>query len=162
MIPDEGQTVERKESLGEWRQIVETCAAFATAQGGRIFIGVRDDGTVIGVQVGKGTLEDLANKIAQNTNPKVVPSIATVIEQGRTVITVEVPETPTKPVYAFDKPLRRSGRTNQTLSPTEAAELHLTTRGITWDETTLPEASLQDIDSEKVHRFLHGPKASGS
>jgi len=47
MIPDEGQTVERKESLGERREIAETCAAFASAQGGRIYIGVRDE--LIGV-----------------------------------------------------------------------------------------------------------------
>lgn len=153
-IPSEGETVELKESLGEWKTIVATCAAFATAQGGRLYIGVADDGRVVGVQVGKGTLEDLANKIAQNTSPKIVPTVATVVKKGKTVIMLEVPENPTKPVYAFDKPLRRSGRTTQTLSPTEAAELHLATRGITWDETISPEASLQDIDAEKVRNFL--------
>jgi predicted HTH transcriptional regulator len=47
MIPLEGQTVELKESLGLWREIVATCAAFASAQGGRIYVGVRDDGTAI-------------------------------------------------------------------------------------------------------------------
>lgn len=153
-IPSEGEAVELKESLGEWKEIVATCAAFATAQGGRLYIGVADDGRVVGVQIGKGTLEDLANKIAQNTSPKIVPTIATVVRQGKIVIMLDVPENPTKPVYAFDKPLRRSGRTNQTLSPTEAAELYLTTHGITWDETTLPKASLQDINAEKVRNFL--------
>lgn len=77
MKPEEGQTVERKESLSQWRDIVETCAAFASAQGGKVYVGVRDDGAVVGVQLGKGTLEDLANKITQNTSPKVVPTIAT-------------------------------------------------------------------------------------
>jgi predicted HTH transcriptional regulator len=57
MIPEEGQTVDCKESLGQHREIVETCAAFATAQGGTLYIGVRDDGSVLGVQIGKGTLE---------------------------------------------------------------------------------------------------------
>ncbi len=153
-IPAEGETVELKRSLGERREIVETCAAFATAKGGRIFIGVADDGRIVGVQIGKGTLEDLANKIAQNTSPKIVPTVATVVNEEKTVITLEVPEHPTKPVYAFGKPWRRSGRTNQVLSPNEAAELYLATRGITWDETALPEASLQDISAEKVRSFL--------
>ena len=49
--------VERKESLGERREIVQTCAAFASARGGRIYIGVRGNGTVVGVQIGRGTLE---------------------------------------------------------------------------------------------------------
>lgn len=153
-MPAESESVELKRSLGEWKEVVETCAAFATAKGGRIYVGVTDDGRVVGIQIGKGTLEDLANKIAQNTVPKLVPAIATDMMGGDTVITVEVPEHPTKPVYAFGKPWRRSGRTNQVLSPNEAAELYLATRGITWDETTLPEASLQDISAEKVRSFL--------
>lgn len=77
-IPAEGETVELKGSLGEWKEIVATCAAFATARGGRLYIGIADDGRVVGVQIGKGTLEDLANKVVGNTNPRIVPSIATI------------------------------------------------------------------------------------
>ena len=154
MIPDEGQTVERKESLGERREIVETCAAFASAPGGRIYIGVRDNGTVVGVQIGKGTLEGLANDIAQNTVPKLVPGITTVQEAGRTVIVVEVSENPTKPVSAYGRAYRRSGRTNQVLAASEIAELYFTSRGVTWDETVRADATLDDIDADKVRRFL--------
>ena len=154
LIPTEGETVEFKESLGEWKEIVATCAAFATAKGGRVYVGVANDGRVAGVQIGKCTLEDLANKVVQNTNPRIVPSIATIRSEGKTIITLDVPQNPAKPVYAFDKPLRRSGKTNQTLSPSEAADLYFATRGITWDETILDEASLRDIDVERVRSFL--------
>ena len=65
----ESERVECKQSLGEWKEIVETCAAFATARGGIIYVGIASDGTPSGVQVGKGTLEDLANKIKLNTDP---------------------------------------------------------------------------------------------
>jgi ATP-dependent DNA helicase RecG len=125
MIPAEGQTVEHKASLGERREVVETCAAFASAQGGRIYIGVRDNGTVVGVQFGKGTLEGLANDIAQNTVPKLVPILTTAQEAGLAVIVVEVAENPTKPVSAYGRAYRRSGRTNQVLALDEAAELYL-------------------------------------
>ena len=37
-IPPEGQTVEWKRSPGEWKEIVETCAAFAAATGARRII----------------------------------------------------------------------------------------------------------------------------
>ena len=153
-IPDEGQTVERKESLGERREIVETCAAFASAQGGRIYIGVRDNGVIVGVQTGKGTLEGLANDIAQNTVPKLVPAITTVQEAGQTVILVEVEENPTKPVSAYGRAYRRSGRTNQVLPASEIAELYFASRGVTWDETVRADATLDDIDAEKVRKFL--------
>lgn len=154
-IPTEGETVELKESLGEWKEIVETCAAFANARGGRIFVGVSQDGKVRGVQAGKGTLEDLVNKIGQNTSPRIVPSMSTHLENGKTILLVEVAESATKPVYAFERPFRRSGRSNQRLSPGEAAQLYLDSRGVTWDETLIPEATMQDIASERVKDFLH-------
>ncbi len=154
MISEEGQTIERKQSLGERREIVETCAAFATARGGRIYIGVRDNDQVVGVQIGKGTLEGLANDIAQNTMPKLVPQIETIREAGQTVIVVEVSENPVKPVTAFGRAYRRSGRTNQVLSAGEIAELYFATRGVTWDETIRADATLNDIDAEKVRNFL--------
>lgn len=143
MIPEEGQTVERKQSFGERRQIVETCAAFATAQGGRIYIGVGDQGHVAGVQIGKGTLESLANDITQNTVPKLVPAIQTIQESGQTVVVVEVTQNPVKPVTAYGRAYRRSGRTNQVLPASEIAELYFTSRGATWDETIRMEAGAE-------------------
>lgn len=158
-IPPEGESVELKRSLGEWKEIVETCAAFATAKGGRLYIGVADDGRVVGVQIGKGTLEDLTNKIAQNTVPKLVPAVTTQAHAGATFIVVDVAESTTKPVTAFGRALRRSGRTNQVLSATEIAELYLATRGVTWDQTARPDATLDDIDRDKVQRFLARARA---
>jgi ATP-dependent DNA helicase RecG len=115
---------------------------------------VADDGRITGVQIGKGTLEDLANRIAQNTTPKVVPTITTQGEPGATVIILDVPEHQTKPVTAFGRPYRRAGRTNQVLSASEVAELYLASRGLTWDQTVESDASLSDIDPEKVRKFL--------
>ena len=44
-IPPESELVEWKQSLGEWKEIVETCAAFATARSGTIYVGVASNGT---------------------------------------------------------------------------------------------------------------------
>ncbi|MEM4722101.1 MAG: ATP-binding protein, partial [Candidatus Methanomethylicaceae archaeon] len=64
----ETQTTENKQSLREWREIVESVAAFATSKGGVVRIGISPKGERVGVQLGKATLEDLANKIKQNTD----------------------------------------------------------------------------------------------
>ncbi len=154
MIPSEGQTVELKESLSQWRPIVETCAAFATAQGGKIYVGVKDSGVPVGVTVGRGTLEDLTNKIVQNTSPKLVPGISTTEAGGKTVIVVEAGESSTKPVHAFERAFRRSGRTNQVLSPGEAAEMYLQSRGRTWDYTAVADAKMSDLDGDLVRRSV--------
>ncbi len=159
VVPPEGEVVELKQSLAEWKEIVETCAAFATAKGGRIFAGITSSGKVRGVHLGKGTLEDLANKITNNTSPRLVPSISTRHQDGKTLIVIEVRESPTKPAYAFDRPFRRSGRTNQRLSPVEASELYLESRGLTWDETTVTDTGLKDVDPVAVRHFLTLAKA---
>lgn len=74
-LPPESQTVEWKQSLGEWKEIVETCAAFATSEGGTIYVGISPKGDPVGVELGKDTLEDMANKIKVNTDPAQFPSI---------------------------------------------------------------------------------------
>ena len=57
----ESQNIEWKES---WRdEYLKWICGFANAQGGKIYIGTRDDGTVIGVRNPKKLLEDIPNKI---------------------------------------------------------------------------------------------------
>ena len=71
----ESTTVEWKKSLAEMKEIIETVTAFANTEGGCIFIGVSDAGKILGVQIGKGTIEDLVNRIGQHTEPKIQPRI---------------------------------------------------------------------------------------
>ena len=152
--PVESETAEWKQSLSEWKEIVESCAAFASANGGTVYIGVRPKGAIAGVAIGKGSLEDLANKIVQNTEPRLVPSIEIKTVDEQTVVQVDVGPSAAKPVFAFGRALRRSGRTNQRLHPEDIARLYMDSRGITWDETTLRGLELSDVNSKLVRRFL--------
>lgn len=163
MLPDklnnllcsESETVEWKRSPGEWKEIVVATAAMASLHGGQICIGVEPSGRVCGVELGKGTLEDLANKIAQGTSPRVIPSISSIKRDNKTIVVVSVPESTPKPVYAFDRPYRRAGKTNQRLSQEEAMRLFMSSRGVTWDQSTLTDATVaEDIDPALVRRFL--------
>jgi ATP-dependent DNA helicase RecG len=155
LLRSEGETVEWKRSLGEWKEIVVATAAMASLHGGQICIGVEPTGRVSGVEIGKGTLEDLANKIAQGTSPRVTPSISSAKRDRRTIVVVSVPESTPKPVYAFDRPYRRAGKTNQRLSQEEAMRLFMSSRGVTWDQSTLTDATVEeDIDPVLVRGFL--------
>jgi ATP-dependent DNA helicase RecG len=149
----EGETVEFKRSLGELREIVETVGAFANAHGGRILIGIDRDGHVVGVDLGRGSLESLANAIQQNTDPKVLPSLSTATVEGKAIIVVEVTESPLKPVFAYHKPFKRVGRSNHVLSAAEVARLAMESYRLSWDAAPL-EAELGEIDPEAVKRFL--------
>lgn len=57
----ESQTLEFKSSLTLKQEIGETVSAFANTTGGIILIGVSDEGKVSSVEIGRKTLEDLAN-----------------------------------------------------------------------------------------------------
>lgn len=150
----ESEHLEHKKSLGEWQEIVESIAAFATTKGGIIRIGIAPDGKHTGIQVGKGTIEDLANRIRINTQPPQYPSITWEGPDKEAVITLEVQESPVKPVWAFNRPIKRVGKTNQRLSPDETRRLMETTTGRSWDSLPCEEMTIADIDKQAVERYL--------
>jgi len=149
----ESETLEFKRSLGELREIVETVGAFANAHGGTLLIGVDRDGQVVGVQLGRGSLESLANAVQQNTDPKVLPSISVATLEGNTVIVVEVPASPVKPVFAYQKAFKRVDRSNHILAAAEVARLAMESYQLSWDAAPI-EASLTEIVPEAIRQFL--------
>jgi len=153
-IPDESQTVEWKQSFGEWKEIVETCAAFATAEGGTIYVGTSPDGKRVGVTVGKGSLEDIANKIKTNTDPAQFPSIEVKGDPPSAVVEIHVRPDPIKPVWAFGRPVKRVGRTNQFIKRDEAQRLLEVSTGRTWDALPCEGFLRRDISMKAVRDFL--------
>ena len=63
-------------------------------------IGVSDKSEVVGVDIGKKTIESLANRIKQNTDPTIYPSIRVGEIDEKQVIVVDVEESKQKPVLA--------------------------------------------------------------
>lgn len=56
----ESTTLEFKRSTGELREALQTACAFANGDGGRVLVGVRPDGEVVGQQVSEQTYHELA------------------------------------------------------------------------------------------------------
>lgn len=153
-LPLESQTVEWKQSLGEWKEIAETCAAFATAQGGTIYVGVSPKGEKTGVQIVPGAIEDLVNKIKINTESAQFPAVKVVNVNGASVIEIHIQESPIKPVSAFGRPMKRVGNTSQVLKRDEAQRLLEASTGRTWDCYVCSEFKDKDIDKKAVRDFL--------
>ena len=109
----ESETVEFKPSLSQTDKVIESISAFSNANGGIIVIGVSDKGEVLGIDIGKRTIEILANRIKQNTDPAIYPSISVENVEGKNIIVIEVKESKSKPVFAFDKVYKRVGKSNQ-------------------------------------------------
>jgi ATP-dependent DNA helicase RecG len=150
----ESEITEFKTSLAEWRDVVETISAFSNRNGGRILIGVADNCELIGVDIGGTTIEKLANQIKQNTDPVIHPSIRVEKIDEKQVIDVHVEENEQKPVMAFGRAFIRVGKSTQNIGYNEIRHLVVETSKVYWDERICKDASLEDIDEEKVRFFL--------
>ena len=152
----ESTVVEWKQSLAETDKIIESAAAFANTEGGRIFIGISPDGKIPGVQIGKGTIEKLVNQIAQNIDPKVHPRVTIKKIDGKEVLVVEVKESHDHLVLAFGRPYKRVGRSTVKMSKDEYERLILEKHRESryFDAEICKGVSLSDIDGSKVKHFL--------
>jgi len=151
----ESQSLEFKESLKLRDDIGETVSAFSNSDGGTVLIGVSNSGGVPGVDIGKNTLEELANYIKRNTDPQVFPSVKIQEIGGKKVVIVEVEESAEKPVFFKNHVYKRVGKTNQMISSGELRKLAKQSgEKVYWDERVCEDVSLEDIDKEKVRWFL--------
>ncbi|MCD6207421.1 MAG: putative DNA binding domain-containing protein [Methanosarcinales archaeon] len=150
----ESEITEFKTSLAEWRDVVETISAFSNRSGGRVLIGVADDCGIVGVDIGKNTIEKLTNQIKQNTDPVTYPSIRVEEIGGKQVIVVDALESKQKPVLAFGRAVIRVGKSNQKLGYEGIRNLTLKTSKVYWDGLVCEGAGPEDIDEEKVMRYL--------
>ncbi len=156
----ETHAVEFKESLSLKDEIGEAVSALSNTHGGLILVGVSDKKEVVGVQIGKKTLEDLANYIKQHTDNHVFPKISTVRVEDKDVIVINVKESDEKPVFFKGKAYIRVGKSRHQLSASEIRKLAKESgKKAYWDEQVCEGASLKDIDNEKIKAFLRKAKA---
>jgi len=155
---EESETVEFKSSLAELKQILETLSAFSNGEGGRVFIGVGDEGQIKGVDIGRNTIENLANKIKRETDPPLYPSMVVEEHDTKKIITIEVAKSPIKPVFAFDKAFKRVGRTNQKLTSVEIRELARYGVSYCYSAQIVKGATIDDISSGSVSKFVEQAK----
>jgi ATP-dependent DNA helicase RecG len=151
-------TLEFKEKFDD--RTLESVVAFANVKGGLILIGVSDRGEVKGIQIGKETLQNWANQISQSTEPRVIPEIELHEIDKKSVAAILIKEYPIKPVSLKGRCYRRVGNSNRIMPAQEIAELHFHSTGMSWDKLPARDATLDDIDLEKVKRYIK--KANGA
>ncbi|MDR1782983.1 MAG: ATP-binding protein, partial [Dysgonamonadaceae bacterium] len=70
----ETQHIEFKPRFNE--DVIETLVAFANTRGGRILVGVDDNGKPLKkFTVGKESLQNWVNEVKQKTSPQIIPDI---------------------------------------------------------------------------------------
>ncbi len=93
------------------KDIKKEIIAFTNTNGGKIYIGIDDDGNVIGVDNIDNNIRALTGMINEGIKPSLIEYTQVKIEQydNKDVITIEIQSGPNKPYYLADKGLKPSG-----------------------------------------------------
>ncbi len=155
----ESETTEFKKNFD--RETIETAGAFSNTKGGVILIGVSNKDKIVGVQIGRETLKNWVNQISQSTEPRVIPEIEHSEIKGKGVVIVRIKEFPIKPVSVKGRCFRRVGNSNRIMPMQEIAQMHFHSTGMSWDKLPARDAMIEDIDIEKVKRYIKKANETG-
>lgn len=144
----ESQNIEWKES---WRdEYLKWICGFANAQGGKIYIGVDDDGNVVGCDDCKKLSEDLPNKILQHLG---IAADVNVLDEGDKSY-IEICVKPSSyPVNYKGEYHFRSGSTKQRLVGAALTEFLTNKTGIRWEDVVVEDVTVEDLDKESFDIF---------
>ncbi|MCB1042742.1 MAG: putative DNA binding domain-containing protein [Acidobacteria bacterium] len=99
----EGVQVEFKRQCPKLKRLSRTLSAFSNSSGGTIFMGIDDEGEIVGLENAKGTLELVQQVSGFYCDPPVkIKADFWEPMKGVNVLVVQVPEAALKPVYAVD------------------------------------------------------------
>ena len=109
MIFQESETVELKSIVVD--DIKKEIIAFANCDGGKLYIGVQDDGTVIGVDDPDGAALQISNMVRDAIKPDLTMFLhyQTLNEDGKQIIAIDVQQGTERPYYIAKKGLRPEG-----------------------------------------------------
>ena len=105
----ESETVELKSVVVD--DIKKEIIAFANCEGGRLYIGVQDDGTVVGLDDPDGAALQISNMVRDAIKPDLTMFLhyATLNENGKRIVAVDVQQGTERPYYIAQKGLRPEG-----------------------------------------------------
>ena len=109
MLFRENETVELKEIVTD--DIKKEIIAFANCNGGKLYVGVQDDGTIIGVDDADSISLQISNMVRDAIKPDVTMFVhyETIEEEGKEIIAIDVQRGTDRPYYLAKKGMRPEG-----------------------------------------------------
>lgn len=155
LFSPEGKTLEFKRDLSSLPPILKTLVAFANTAGGILVIGNEDGGNVAGIEDIFHAEEKLANAIADNIHPPLMPEIETISVNDKALLLVRVSywrgpfyiknKGPEEGVYI------RLGSTNRQAGPELLAEMKRSQSNISFDQMPCPDVDVEGLDMKRVN-----------
>jgi len=142
----ESQNVEYKQT---WRpNCLKAISAFANSSGGKLLIGMDDNGNPVALKNTEKLLEDIPNTIRQKSG--ILPSVQST-ESGAIEITIQPSHVP---VSYNGKFYIRSGSTVQELKGSELADFLSRKTGNSWDEAPEEKITNTALDKKTIEKFI--------
>ena len=152
----ENQNIEWKEA---WRdEYLKWICGFANAQGGKIYIGINDDGVIVGISDSKKLLEDIPNKVRDILG--IIVDVNLFMEEGKDYIEIVVNPS-SYPVNYKGEYHYRSGSTKQLLQGAALTEFLLSKTGYKWDAVPVDGVTVEELDKESFEIFRREALRSG-
>ena len=139
----------------EWKSIwkddyLKWICGFANAQGGKMYFGIDDDGTIVGLDDAKKLLEDIPNKIRDVLG--IMVDVNLVSEGAQDCIEVVVNPS-SYPINYRGEYHYRSGSTKQILKGAALTEFLTSKTGHTWDDMPVDKITVEDLDTDSFELF---------
>ncbi|MCD6399458.1 putative DNA binding domain-containing protein [candidate division WOR-3 bacterium] len=152
----ENYQIELKERLPDKRSLSKEIVCFANSEGGQIFVGVDDDGKIIGVEDVDESMLIVDNVANQNCKPPVTVYMENVQIENKIVLVINIPKGSHRPYCTITGQyyIRSSNRCRQA-SREELLRLFQANESLYYDETPVVQASLDDLDIEYFKDFIY-------
>ncbi|TYB30593.1 MAG: DeoR family transcriptional regulator [Candidatus Mcinerneyibacterium aminivorans] len=151
----EGYTIEFKKSVSS--SLSKEICAFANASGGKIIIGVNNDGKIVKNEFDNDDLSQIQD-YANNLDP----SIKVNIDMIKNVLLVYVPEGKKKPYRSSRGFYLRVGANSQKLSRDEIKELFQKENHIKFERKISFDFDYSEIDTNKYKEYLKNAQISNN
>ncbi len=152
----ENQNIEWKQT---WRdEYLKWICGFANAQGGRIYIGLNDDGEVSGLNNYAQLMEDIPNKIVAILG--IMPEVNLLEREGSFYIEINVAPS-SVPVNYKGEYHYRCGSTRQQLKGAALNDFLARKTGLRWDAATISTITVDDLDKTSFNTFRRAARGSG-
>lgn len=157
----ESSRLEFKSIIPASVKIIRTIIGFCNAKGGKLVIGVKDDGTIQGISEDDAhqAMECLDHAIYEACTPPILPLVYQQRVDGKVLLIIEVSSGTNKPYYQKSLGLSegtfvRLGRSIVKADADIIEELKWQARGISYDQLPLYHTTIEDLDSAKIQYFL--------
>lgn len=157
----ESSRLEFKSILPASAKIIKAVIGFSNAKGGKLIIGVKDDGTIEGISEDEAheAMEWLDHAIYEACTPPILPLIYQQRIDGKVLLIIEVSPGTNKPYYQKSLGLSegtfvRLGRSTMKADANIIEELKWQSRGISYDQLPLYHTTIENLDNAKIQYFL--------